>query len=160
MSRLISLGMTSNLLNAIHASLSDYTNDQRGDVGSLVRLQAIDAAATALASKDTTSVLHRQNLTASICSLAVEKLDKVRFRASGCLQSNWIIFSLHYQPPLCVYQRSSSQISFLMLIAQLRPRHLSNNNRRLLPTHAIPMFRSMAQARFLRRLHHISRSRF
>ena len=66
-------------------------------MGSLIRLEAIDATALIL-SKSLLSVRERQGMAARICGLAVEKLDKVRFRAWNCLQANWSIFSLDAKP--------------------------------------------------------------
>ena len=44
----------------------------------------------------------RQNMAARICGLAVEKLDKVRFRAWSCLRTNWGIFGLGTKSQKCV----------------------------------------------------------
>ena len=86
------------LAQALHACLSDYTTDRRGDIGSLIRLEAIDATAVVL--KDgLLNTSERRVMVARICSLAVEKLDKVRFRAWSCLQANWRIFGLEAEPP-------------------------------------------------------------
>ena len=81
----------------MHACLNDYTTDRRGDVGSLIRLEAIDATAVILR-KGLLSVGERQGMAARICGLAVEKLDKVRFRAWSCLQANWGVFGLDAKP--------------------------------------------------------------
>ena len=81
----------------MHGCLNDYTTDRRGDVGSLIRLEAIDAIAVVL-KKGLLSMRERQGLAARICGLAVEKLDKVRFRAWNCLQSNWGVFGLDAEP--------------------------------------------------------------
>ena len=66
-------------------------------MGSLIRLEAIDATAVILR-KGLLSVRERQGLAARICGLAVEKLDKVRFRAWNCLQANWGVFGLDAKP--------------------------------------------------------------
>lgn len=91
--------ITENLSQALHACLNDYTTDRRGDVGSLIRLEAIDATAVVL-KKGLLSTSDRQDMAAKICGLAVEKLDKVRFRAWGCLQANWEIFGLGAKPQM------------------------------------------------------------
>ena len=85
------------LSQALHACLSDYTIDRRGDIGSLIRLEAIDATAVIL-KKGLLSISERRAMAARICGLAVEKLDKVRFRAWSCLQANWEIFDLGAEP--------------------------------------------------------------
>lgn len=89
--------ITGTISQALHACLDDYTTDRRGDVGSLIRLEAIDATAVVL-KRRLLSVSERQDMAARICGLAVEKLDKVRFRAWGCLQANWKVFGLGAKP--------------------------------------------------------------
>ena len=89
--------ISQNLSHALHACLNDYTTDRRGDIGSLVRLEAIDATAVVL-SKCLLSMSERQGMAARICGLAVEKLDKIRCRAWGCLQANWGVFGLGDKP--------------------------------------------------------------
>lgn len=91
------LVISENLSQALHACLNDYTTDRRGDIGSLVRLEAIDATAVVL-KKGLVNVSKRQDMAARICGLAVEKLDKVRFRAWNCLQANWAIFGCGADP--------------------------------------------------------------
>lgn len=66
----------------------DYSIDRRGDIGSLARLEAISAAGVAL-SHELFSPELRRSVLGRLCCLAVEKLDKVRFRAWTCLQRNW-----------------------------------------------------------------------
>lgn len=85
------------LSQALHACLSDYTTDRRGDIGSLIRLEAIDATAVVL-KKRLLSMSEREGMAARICGLAVEKLDKIRFRAWKCLQANWVVFGLGVKP--------------------------------------------------------------
>ena len=75
-------------------------------MGSLIRVEAIDAIAVVLR-KGLLSVRERQGMAARICGLAVEKLDKVRFRAWKCLQANWGFFGLDAKPPTCVQHRLS-----------------------------------------------------
>ena len=66
-------------------------------MGSLVRLEAIDATAVILR-KGLLSVRERLGIATRVCGLAVEKLDKVRFRAWVCLQANWGVFGLDAKP--------------------------------------------------------------
>ncbi|KAF6229417.1 hypothetical protein HO133_007533 [Letharia lupina] len=103
---------------ALHACLNDYTTDKRGDVGSLIRLEAIDATAVVL-KKDLLSMSERQDIAARICGLAVEKLDKVRFRAWDCLQANWEVFSLDSKPQTLISDISQTSTSeyFLQLLS-------------------------------------------
>jgi hypothetical protein len=70
---------------AIHTGLTDYTIDERGDVGSLVRLQALICVSRLLSlellHQDSE---HRQLLQSDILRLSLEKLDRVRGRAALC----------------------------------------------------------------------------
>ena len=99
------------MVEALPVCLNDYTTDRRGDIGSLVRLEAIDAAAVVL-KKDLLSMRERQIIAARICGLAVEKLDKVRFRAWNCLQANWAIFGLGPEPLTYVKSIPSEKNSY------------------------------------------------
>ncbi|KAL8784134.1 MAG: hypothetical protein Q9195_009158 [Heterodermia aff. obscurata] len=71
--------------------LEDHTTDQRGDIGSLVRLEAIKGLDAVL--KNVTILESRfiQRLISKLCGLAVEKLDKVRFQAVQCLKDNTML---------------------------------------------------------------------
>lgn len=83
--------MTSSIIEALQTSLDDYTNDQRGDIGSHLRIAAIEAVDIALLQ----SLLpeeSRRILITRLCRLAGEKLDKVRIRAWRCLRDNWAAF--------------------------------------------------------------------
>ena len=95
--RLIFLVISESLSQALNACLNDYTTDRRGDVGSLIRLEAIDGIAVVL-KRGLVSMSERQNMAARVCGLAVEKIDKVRFRAWDCLQANWEVFGLGVKP--------------------------------------------------------------
>lgn len=79
--------IASNVLNF----LNDYTTDRRGDIGSLIRVEAIQAAEVLL--KQNAGVSPRsqitQDLVGCLCRLASEKLDKVRLQAWLCLQGYW-----------------------------------------------------------------------
>lgn len=83
--------MSTSLVEAISRCLDDYTNDQRGDVGSLLRLEAIDAADIALQYHTSLSKQSQELLTSGICRLSVEKLDKVRNHAWSCLQNHRLL---------------------------------------------------------------------
>ncbi|MCJ1288334.1 hypothetical protein MMC26_007689 [Xylographa opegraphella] len=65
--------------------LQDYTIDQRGDIGSLVRFEAIVTVHTVHKHGMLVTTRQRQELVARVCSLAAEKLDKIRYRAWQCL---------------------------------------------------------------------------
>jgi len=78
-------GIMDNIAGAVDRGLCDYTVDERGDVGSLVRLQAIACASTIFEKVP----LHNgresiQVLRTDIARLSLEKLDRVRFAAAQC----------------------------------------------------------------------------
>ncbi|KAI9821625.1 MAG: hypothetical protein M1827_002206 [Pycnora praestabilis] len=81
--------LTPNITEALNSSLNDYTIDQRGDVGSLVRLEAIEAVVIAWKAETIKEPAIKEHLLSSVCRLAAEKLDKVRFRSWLCLQEIW-----------------------------------------------------------------------
>lgn len=75
------------MIQAIHTGLTDYTIDERGDVGSLVRLQALTCTSSLLS----LDLLNLQNeqcqvLLSDTLRLSLEKLDRVRGRAAACRQ--------------------------------------------------------------------------
>ncbi|KAJ5496781.1 hypothetical protein N7463_008768 [Penicillium fimorum] len=71
--------------------LNDYTTDRRGDVGSLIRVEAIQAVGILLRRQlnSTPRSPLIQNLVGCLCRLACEKLDKVRLQAWLALQGFW-----------------------------------------------------------------------
>lgn len=77
------------IVNAIHTGMTDYTIDERGDIGSLVRLQALTCASCLLekevfnADSD-----NAQLLPSDVLRLSHEKLDRVRGRAAMCRQQH------------------------------------------------------------------------
>ncbi|KAI9777363.1 MAG: hypothetical protein M1835_005261, partial [Candelina submexicana] len=78
--------ITASMVRSICTSLEDYTVDQRGDIGSWIRLAAIDAVAASSKHGAVDSSLGQNELFAGVCRLAAERLDKVRIRAWACLQ--------------------------------------------------------------------------
>lgn len=75
------------IIQAIHSGLTDYTIDERGDVGSLVRLQALTCVSCLLSldlvEEDSGQC---QLLQSDILRLSLEKLDRVRGRAAAYRQ--------------------------------------------------------------------------
>lgn len=76
--------------------LSDYTTDRRGDIGSFIRIEAVQAVQIFLersrAGKQTLGERTQgyiDRFIECLCRLAAEKLDKVRFQAWTCLQAYW-----------------------------------------------------------------------
>ncbi|RMZ85626.1 hypothetical protein DV737_g561, partial [Chaetothyriales sp. CBS 132003] len=74
------------LQESLITGLTDYTSDQRGDVGSLLRLQSLEAVDSLRthAHEDLLS-----ELIPYVVRLAAEKLNKVRHRAWHCLRGIW-----------------------------------------------------------------------
>lgn len=80
---------------AVGSGLSDYTINERGDVGSLVRLEALNTVELIWSEWDTLGPLFQPDdgnlsndpVTLSVIRLALEKLDKVRNRAAKCLRA-------------------------------------------------------------------------
>lgn len=83
----INKGNVLGLRGAVLAGLSDYTIDQRGDVGSLLRLCSIDAVLRfqqgGLDEDEATQFVK------TMAKLSAEKLTKVRFAAWNCLKIFW-----------------------------------------------------------------------
>lgn len=77
----------SKLRGAVFAGLSDYTINQRGDVGSLLRLCSIDAVLQFQQSGLNED--EAMQFVKTITKLAAEKLTKVRFAAWNCLKIFW-----------------------------------------------------------------------
>ncbi|KAK0253227.1 hypothetical protein LTR91_011040 [Friedmanniomyces endolithicus] len=83
------------IAGAVHCGLNDYTIDERGDVGSLVRLQAIACANDLLRDfgrHDGTDAL--LILRADIARLSLEKLERVRIQAAQC-REQFMPFGVH-----------------------------------------------------------------
>ena len=74
---------------AVLIALQDYTIDQRGDIGSVLRLEGISAVQAMCKCKHFYQLEGRDSLLEALSSLAGEKLDKVRYQAWHCLSSFW-----------------------------------------------------------------------
>ncbi|GAB7356634.1 hypothetical protein MBLNU459_g7354t1 [Dothideomycetes sp. NU459] len=76
------------IVEALNVGLNDYTITERGDVGSLVRTQAIECVELlwefGLLKEDTAAA---QKLVAGVTRLSLEKLDRIRLKAARCLQA-------------------------------------------------------------------------
>nr|OQO24219.1 hypothetical protein B0A51_07610 [Rachicladosporium sp. CCFEE 5018] len=101
--------VVSKLVSAIHTGLNDYTVDERGDIGSLVRLQTLDCASHFLQlwrgmpteqAHDGSGPPQRrwisesQLLLADILRLSLEKLDRVRSKAALCRRDQFTEMSI------------------------------------------------------------------
>ena len=83
--------MTNSNADDIMRFLNDYTTDRRGDIGSIIRVEAIQAVNITVGSKPmpTSGLPYLRPMVACVARLAAEKLDKVRFQAWLCLQMVW-----------------------------------------------------------------------
>ncbi|KAI9679221.1 MAG: hypothetical protein M1817_005240 [Caeruleum heppii] len=82
--------ITPYLVETLERCLDDYTIDSRGDVGSWVRLEALEAVSAAsreglLDVSESEGSDVEKRLLSRVGRLAAEKLDKVRLRAWACL---------------------------------------------------------------------------
>lgn len=113
--------LETSLISALITALGDYTIDSRGDIGSLVRIEAIQAVDLLLEKHgsdfdDET----RKTLVGKIVGLAVEKLDKVRTQAAKCLWNHGILgykHSLEEKPPSV-----ETEAYFMEVLKMLRER--------------------------------------
>lgn len=74
------------LIDNVIAYLNDYTIDRRGDIGSLIRLQALKAVKFILKTKGQDRI---RDVMMCVVRLSAEKLDKVRQQAWSCLEIFW-----------------------------------------------------------------------
>jgi len=72
---------------AILVGLADYTTDQRGDIGSLLRTASVDAVQNIQLERLDTEAARA--ILKPVVRLALDKLSKVRFAAWLCLQRSW-----------------------------------------------------------------------
>ena len=89
------------IASALHIALNDYTVTERGDVGSLVRLEALNTVRTAWVS----GFLQDQNMEsdrriyADVLRLSLEKLDKMRARAAAVINKGYPALSGNVTTP-------------------------------------------------------------
>ncbi|PYI15269.1 tubulin-specific chaperone D [Aspergillus violaceofuscus CBS 115571] len=130
------IDITDRLVNHLVTLLNDYTTDRRGDVGSLVRLEAIQAAGIILPNDSAgRSRVRFQAIVGCLCRLAAEKLDKVRIAAWLCLQRFWE--TAEEFPPLLNQYDHFSHVSTAAYFLQL----LSLQQ---IPWLRIPLFQGLA----------------
>ncbi|DAA79608.1 TPA_exp: putative Tubulin-specific chaperone D [Trichophyton benhamiae CBS 112371] len=113
------LDNTDQLESHIGVLLNDYTTDNRGDVGSLIRTEAINGVHMILASRLGNPIGHSNvhHLMKHIIRLAAEKLDKVRFKAWKCFEVYWE--SDTGLPPLETRFDHFSEVSTVAYFSQL-----------------------------------------
>ena len=85
---LLAPDVESQIRSALHIALNDFTITERGDVGALVRLEALDSVSFVW----TSNVLRDENdetsqqILADVLRLSLEKMDKIRSKAAKLLQ--------------------------------------------------------------------------
>jgi hypothetical protein len=99
---------------ALHIALNDYTITERGDVGALVRLEALNTVRLAWTSGllTTKHEVCGHEIYADVLRLSLEKLDKMRVKASQVLQIT--------VDPSALDDGVSSKPFFLNAISQLQ----------------------------------------
>ncbi|KAF2808276.1 uncharacterized protein BDZ99DRAFT_419247 [Mytilinidion resinicola] len=75
------------ITQALNTALNDYTVTERGDVGALVRLEAIATTEIAWRTALLSGSAGANELHAAVLRLSVERLDKMRVRAAHCLEA-------------------------------------------------------------------------
>lgn len=80
--------VVNSLVEAIHTGLNDYTITERGDVGSLVRIEAINCVCSLWRLESISNNLSADLLLSEdILRLSLERLDRTRLLAARCLRS-------------------------------------------------------------------------
>lgn len=83
----------SDVSRVLRRGLTDYTNDQRGDIGSVLRLQSLETADLLRRNPNKVTQTQSGKITQDIMPLVVklagERLNNVRFKAWKCLESYW-----------------------------------------------------------------------
>jgi hypothetical protein len=75
------------IAEALRTALNDYTVTERGDIGSMVRLEALSTIGTAWKYGILDKSTLEKDLRADVIRLSLEKLDKIRSRAAQVLDS-------------------------------------------------------------------------
>lgn len=105
--------------NAVHVALNDYTVTERGDVGALVRLEALNTIGTAWETGLLHGSVHEEELHADVLRLSLEKLDKVRLRAAQVLEKG--SYELFDEVAASVADGVSSYAYFANALTVLKP---------------------------------------
>jgi tubulin-specific chaperone D len=106
--------------------LQDHTINERGDVGSLVRHEALAVVRNVLNNCTLDDPNARKEFLSLVAVLAGEKLDKMRFTAWECLQEHWQELGLQEPPRLTfdVMNQTASEEYFHQLLGLLRTKWL------------------------------------
>ncbi|KAI9662731.1 MAG: hypothetical protein M1831_002774 [Alyxoria varia] len=89
------------ILRSVYTNLHDHTINERGDVGSLVRIESTSVLEQLWKNEDRKEPVDHSMELACYCQvayLALEKLDKVRLQAARCLQISPFKNMLHPLP--------------------------------------------------------------
>ncbi|KAH0174553.1 cell morphogenesis protein-like protein, partial [Aureobasidium melanogenum] len=112
------------VLSALDAGLNDYTITERGDVGSLVRTQAIQCVQSMWKSTQTQiDAGSRHLLEANIIRLSLEKMDRVRLQAARCLKQDLNAISVSD-----VDVTSYRSFNWRVLLSLVQKAHFKSNN--------------------------------
>ncbi|KAI9800273.1 MAG: hypothetical protein M1833_003387 [Piccolia ochrophora] len=112
--------LTSEMVSVLEKCLDDYTIDARGDIGSLVRLEAIQAIATAGEHGLLSRVVLEERLLRKVARLSAEKLDKVRANSWTCLYKTWTLLRPSLVDTFASNNQTSSIEYFFQLLELLR----------------------------------------
>ncbi|KAI9759758.1 MAG: hypothetical protein M4579_002143 [Chaenotheca gracillima] len=113
------------IVDVLALCLDDYTIDSRGDVGSWLRLAAIDAVGTMyrkdLLPSDGRRIRITEVLLSRVLRLSVEQLDKVRFAAWSVLREAMVCeFSISFESQFDHLSQISTTPYFYQLISLIR----------------------------------------
>lgn len=107
--------------SALTIGLTDYTNDQRGDIGSTLRLQSLEAVDSfrnnRLSTREKEEVLDA--VMPIVVKLAAEKLSSVRFRAWKSLEASALDASLFERRQIFDYLTEVTTIDYFQNLLQL-----------------------------------------
>ena len=88
--------MSHKLIPALETALQDYTMDQRGDIGSILRLEAISVLQEVAMQRERPASKVLNPSLQVLSTLAGEKLDKVRSAAWRCFSRLWKLLDDRY----------------------------------------------------------------
>ncbi|KAF2658782.1 hypothetical protein K491DRAFT_766476 [Lophiostoma macrostomum CBS 122681] len=116
-------GASQQIVGALHEALNDYTVTERGDVGALVRLQALRTTEVGLKNGllrgEIETPTDLTSLDADLLRLSLEKLDKIRTRASGILRDHNALRELLQVDPKRWYP--TQDVSSFLYFANILP---------------------------------------
>jgi hypothetical protein len=107
---------------ALTIALNDYTVTERGDVGSLVRLEALSTTGTAWEHNFLEGSSYEEHIRADVLRLSLEKLDKLRLRAVQVLRKgSWNLRGVvpGVEDGTSSYAYFSNALSLLQMVEEL-----------------------------------------